>query len=132
MTANDNPPPGDKRRSSQKRQRRNSLQIALTDAELAEVQERAQACGLSRSSYGRAAMLGEPGPRAQRSPTVNAVVLAKATAAINKAGSNLNQIAHALNAGVAVSIGPEHRSTLALLRAAATLILRLGGRKGRS
>ncbi len=131
MTANDNPPPGGKRRSSQKRQRRNSLQIALTDKELAEVQERAQACGLSRSSYGRAAMLGAPGPRAQRSPTVNAVVVAKATAAINKAGSNLNQIAHALNAGGAVAMGREHLSTLALLRAAASLILRLGGRKGR-
>ena len=75
MTPNASPQPHIKRSGSQKRQRNHALKIALTDDELAEVQERAQACGLSRSSYGRAAMLGTPGPRAQRSPPVNAEAL---------------------------------------------------------
>ena len=131
MTANDNAPPEGKRRTSQKRQRRNSLQIALTDAELAEVQARAQACGLSRSSYGRAAMLGEPGPRAQRSPTVNAEAMAHATAELNKAGSNLNQIAHVLNAGRATALGRDCFLTLSEVRAAAAAIRQSVGRKNR-
>jgi hypothetical protein len=44
-------------------------------------------------------MLGTPGPRAKRSPPVNAEALGRATAALNKVGSNLNQVAHRLNAG---------------------------------
>ena len=50
------------------------------------------------SSYGRASLLGKPGPRARRSPTLNAELLAHAVAQLNKVGSNLNQIARVLNA----------------------------------
>ncbi len=90
-------PPPTKASGSQKRQRRHSLQISLDDGEWAEAVEKAQACGLSLSSYGRSVLLGSPGPRARRAPHVNAVELAEATAALNKAGNNLNQIAHAVN-----------------------------------
>ena len=75
--------------------------------------------------------LAAPGPRAQRSPPVNAVLIAKATAAINKAGSNLNQVAHVLNAGGATGLAREHLSTLAVLRAAAAAIRQSVGRKNR-
>jgi hypothetical protein len=132
MTANDNPPPGGKRRSSQKRQRNHAVKIALTDGELAEVQDRAQSCGLSRSSYGRAAMLGSPGPRAQRTPPVNAVVLAKATAALNKGGSVVNQIAHRINAGGSVTLANACFAALAEMRAAAAAIRQNVGRKDRT
>ena len=131
MTANDNPAPATKRSGSRKRQRNRSLQIALDDAELAQVRQKAQACGLSRSSYGRASMLGSPGPRAQRSPTVNAEALGRATAALNKVGSNLNQIAHVLNAGGAISTARECFAALAETRAAAAAIRQIVGRRNR-
>jgi hypothetical protein len=54
------PPSG--RSGSQNRQRTESLQIAMTPDELAEVIAMATASGLSRSSYCRAVLLGTPGP----------------------------------------------------------------------
>ena len=116
-----------KRSGSQRRQRTKSLQIALTPDEEAEVKAKATACGLSPSSYGRAMLFGNPGPRARRRPTVHARALALATAALNQIGNNLNQIAHVLNAGGAFSLaGPysvalaDIRRTLHVIREAAT------------
>ena len=60
------------RSGSQKRQRVKSLQIAMTPEEFLVACERAAAAGLSPSSYGRALLLGAPGPRARRSPPLNA------------------------------------------------------------
>jgi len=133
MTANDNAqtPPLYKRSGSRKRQRRHTVQIVLSDDELAEVRHKAQACGLSYSSYGRASMLGTPGPRARRSPTVNAEALGHATAALNKVGSNLNQIAHVLNAGGTTVTTQECFAALAEVRAALARILEILGRKDR-
>ena len=131
MTPPASPQPHIRRSGSQKRQRTHSLQIALDHDELAQVEQNARACGLSRSSYGRASMLGTPGPRAQRSPTVNAEALARATAALNKVGSNLNQIAHALNAGDRSVTTQQCLLTLAETRAAAANIRKIVGRKDR-
>jgi len=133
MTANDNAqtPPLYKRSGSRKRQRRHTVQIVLSDDELAEVRHKAQACGLSYSSYGRASMLGTPGPRARRSPTVNAEALGHATAALNKVGSNMNQIAHVLNAGRSTVTTQECFAALAEVRAALARILEILGRKDR-
>jgi len=61
------------------------------------VQLRAEKAGLSTAAYMRACALGDAGPRARRSPTLNRELAAHAIAELNKAGSNLNQIAHALN-----------------------------------
>jgi hypothetical protein len=131
MTANDNaqPQPLYKRSGSRKRQRRHTVQIVLSDDELAEVKHKAQACGLSWSSYGRASMLGTPGPRARRSPTVNAEALGRAAAALNKVGSNLNQIAHVLNAGRSTVTAQECFAALAEVRAALARILEILGRR---
>ncbi len=94
--------PAPRRSGSQKRARGFKLQIALDAAERATAQAKAAQAGLSLSSFGRAALLdGDPGIRARRAPTVNAELLAQAIAALNKVGSNLNQIAHILNAGKA-------------------------------
>jgi hypothetical protein len=116
---------------SQKRQRVKSLQIALTLEESMVVRERAAGAGLSLSSYGRAALLGEPGPRARRSPTLNAELLAHAVAQLNKVGSNLNQIARILNSGRAVG-SKEAAEALADTRSAVVRILDIVGRRERS
>jgi hypothetical protein len=116
---------------SQKRQRVKSLQIALTLEEFMVVRERAADAGLSLSSYGRAALLGGPGPRARRSPPLNAELLAHAVAQLNKAGSNLNQIARILNAGRAVG-SKEAVEALADTRSAVVRILDIVGRRERS
>ena len=124
------PAPPTKSSGSQKRQRHNSVKIALDDGELAQVVDKAQACGLSLSSLGRAAMLGTPGPRAQRAPHVNAVEMAKATAALNKVGSLLNQMAHILNTSGSI-VTNECFAALAETRAAAAVIREAVGRKDR-
>ena len=85
---------------------------------------------MSRASFGRAAMLGTAGPRARRSPPVNAEALARATAAVNKAGSNLNQIARILNAAQAAGTA-EILAAAATAQAALSSILELVGRADR-
>jgi hypothetical protein len=122
--------PSAARSGSQKRQRVRSLQIAMTPEEFVVVRERAAAAGLSPSSYGRAVLLGAPGPRARRSPPLNAELLANAVAQLNKAGSNLNQIVRILNAGRAVG-SKEAVEALADTRAAVVQILDRVGRRGR-
>ena len=120
-----------RRSGSQRRQRNHAIKVALNDNELAEVQQRARATGLSASSFGRASMLGTPGPRAQRTPPIHAELLARAIAALNKVGSNLNQMAHALNAGGAMQTAQECFAALAETRAAAAAIRQIVGRKNR-
>lgn len=123
-------PPLPARSGSQKRQRVKSLQIAMTPEELVVVRERAAAAGLSPSSFGRAVLLGTPGPRARRSPPLNAELLAHAVAQLNKAGSNLNQIARILNSGQGVG-SREAVHALADTRAAVVQILDIVGRRDR-
>ena len=118
------------RSGSQKRQRVKSLQIALTPDEFTVACERAAAAGLSPSSYGRTLLLGAAGPRARRSPPLNAELLAHAVAQLNKAGSNLNQIARILNSGKAVG-SREAVEALTDTRAAVVQILDIVGRKDR-
>jgi len=91
--------PDGSRSGSQRRQRSRVWQVAMTPAEFEEARDKATAAGLTLSSYGRVVLLGKPGPRARRVPVVNAVVLAKAIAALNRVGNNLNQIARARHAG---------------------------------
>jgi hypothetical protein len=118
------------RSGSQNRKRTESLQIALTPDEHTEVRAMATASGLSPSSYGRAVLLGTPGPRARRAPTVHAQLLGHAIAALNRAGNVANQIAHRLNAAQAVGAS-ETRVALAEIRDAARAIREAVGRKDR-
>jgi hypothetical protein len=124
------PTPLSLRSGSQKRQRVKSLQVAMSTDEFMVVRERAAAAGLSSSSYGRAVLLGTPGPRARRSPPLNAELLAHAVAQLNRAGSNLNQIARVLNAGQAVG-SKQAVDALADTREAVAQILDIVGRKDR-
>jgi methionine synthase I (cobalamin-dependent) len=119
------------RSGSQKRQRNRKTDIRWDNDEYSTLTEKAQETGLSRNAYVRAAVLGTPGPRARRSPTVNAEALGRATAALNKVGSNLNQVAHCLNAGGAGLTTQECYAALAETRAAAAAIRQIVGRKDR-
>ena len=122
--------PARKRSGSQKRQRSKMLPVYLTADELTVARARASEAGLSASSYGRAVLLGAPGPRARRSPPVNAELFAHAVAQLNKAGSNLNQIARTLNAARAVG-ARECLQTLDEIRAVLARIRELVGRSER-
>lgn len=82
---------------SEARQRAARVTVRFLPEEHAELEARAAAAGLSPSAYLRACALGDAGPRARRSPTVERSLAAQAIAELNKAGSNLNQIARAVN-----------------------------------
>jgi hypothetical protein len=87
------------RRGSEKRQRRHVVRMRLDDDEQVKLGERASACGLSTGAYLRAAALGRAGVRARPRASVDRQLLARANADLNRVGNNINQIAHALNAG---------------------------------
>lgn len=82
---------------SEARQRAHRVTVRFLPDEHAELETRAATAGLSPSAYLRACALGDAGPRARRSPTVERGLAAQAIAELNKAGSNLNQIARAVN-----------------------------------
>jgi len=82
---------------SETRQRLKGAFVRLDKEECAAVQIRAEKAGLSTAAYLRACALGDAGPRSRRSPTINRELAAQAIAELNKAGSNLNQIARAVN-----------------------------------
>jgi hypothetical protein len=131
MTADPTPEPTARRSGSENRQRSAPISVRCLPDERAELELKAREAGLALASYLRACGLGTPGPRARRSPPVNAEALARATAALNKAGSNLNQIAHVLNAAGAIGMAREYLSTLALVREAAAAIREIVRRKDR-
>lgn len=120
------------RSGSNKRQRaRGAVLVRLLPDERATVEEKARAVGLSLAGFLRACGLGTPGPRARRSPPVNAEALGRATAALNKVGNNLNQMAHGLNAGGFSLLARECLAALDEARAAAADIREIVRRKDR-
>jgi len=84
---------------SESRVREKSFPIRLTDDEFSKLTQRADALGLSRAAYVRLKALGKAGPRSQKVPRAGTKDLAKLLAEVNKIGSNINQIARALNRG---------------------------------
>jgi len=108
------------------------LDTRWDDVEHAHLLAKAQAAGLSPNAYLRTLVVGSPGPRAQRAPTVNAEALAHATAALNKVGGNLNQLTRAFHSGGARMTAQELFAVLKDVRAAVSLILEIAGRKERS
>ena len=84
---------------SNKRQRTKFVIARLTDQEHAALTELAEKRGLSPGALIRQTLLGvPPGPNVRR-PTADTKLLVKALAELGKIGSNINQIAHHLNAG---------------------------------
>lgn len=118
------PAASDLRHGSEKRQRQHVARLRLDDAEQAKLEERASASGLSTGAYLRAAALGGAGVRAKPRASVDRQLLARANADLNRVGNNINQIAHALNAGRDMPHGlaeamTDLRGVLSALRRAA-------------
>lgn len=113
---------------SEARQRAARVTVRFLPDEHAELEARASAAGLSPSAYLRACALGDAGPRARRSPTVERSLAAHAIADLNKAGSNLNQIARAVNMEQWPGSSSMIEATEAVKRAA-TMILQAFGYK---
>ena len=108
---------------SERRQRVHKVDTRWDGMEHAFLAAAAQASELTKGGYIRALVLGCPGPRSQRAPSVNAQALAQATAALNKVGSNLNQISRVLNAGGAHVTTQECHAALNEVRAVVAAIL---------
>lgn len=85
------------------RRRNKVLQVRLSDSEFAEVEAHAERALLSPASYVRQTVLDSPAPRARRRPSVEAEQVARVLAQLGKMGSNLNQIAHQMNAGQTIA-----------------------------
>jgi hypothetical protein len=124
------PPPLSPRSSGSEKRQRRGFSIRLLPDEYAAIERKARAAGMSIGSFMRACALGDAGPRARRSPPLNAELLAYAVSALNKVGSNLNQIARTLNAARAVGEA-ECMAVLAEARAAVVRILDIVGRADR-
>lgn len=120
-------------RSGSETRRRSSgaVLVRLLEDERSALKLRAREVGLSLAGYLRASALGTPGPRTQRTPPVKAEELARATAALNKVGSNINQIAHRLNAAGSLGLASECRDALGVVREALEAIREIVGRRER-
>ena len=70
------PPPLSPRISGSEKRQRRGYSIRLLPDEHAAIVGKARAAGMSFASYMRACALGDAGPRARRSPTLNAELLA--------------------------------------------------------
>jgi len=129
VTANDNALTAARRSGSQKRRRNRHIDVCCDEAEFVIIDHKARTAGMSLASYLRNCALGSPGPRARRAPPVNAEVLAHAVAALNKVGSNLNQLARIMNSGGAIGSAKNAFAALADTRTAVTRILEIVGRR---
>jgi len=95
------------RSGSEKRQRSSVLHVRLTPAEHSHIVGHAERSGLTAASYARQVLLAAPPPRQVRRPPIERQELSRLLGEIGRVGSNLNQLAHAANAGV-----PSDRSAL--------------------
>ena len=118
-------------RRPERRHRIHKVDTRWDPIEYASLDAAARAVGLTRGGYIRALVLGSAGPRAQRSPSIEIEALAKATAALNKVASNLNQITRILNAGGAISLAHAAFAVLTDTRTAVNRILDIVGRRDR-
>lgn len=85
-------------RRRETRQRQLVGRMRCTPAEYAQLEAAAERAGLTIGAFMRQQCLGSPGPRAVRRPPVERAALAQILGQLGKCGSNLNQIARALNA----------------------------------
>jgi hypothetical protein len=111
---------------SETRQREKRITVRFLDTEYEVLTARADETGLTPGTYVRTCALGSAGPRARRSPTIDRELAAQAIAELNKAGSNLNQIAHALNIGFQPEREDVKKSAAAVKQAALQILKAFG------
>ena len=88
-----------KKSGAERRERKRIIGVRVTDDEMAEITAEAERSGLTVASYARSVLLSAPAPRARRRPSIEAEALGRLLGDLGKVGSNLNQIAHHMNAG---------------------------------
>ena len=109
------------RKRSERRQKGKVLSVRVSPAEHQVVEAHAEREGLSIGSFVRSRILEKPTTRAIRRPPVEVQTLSILQASLNKVGSNLNQIARAINSGDRFTIDDiqtalkEHRQILAAI-----------------
>ena len=131
MIAHDNTSAITRRSGSQKRRRNRHVDVCCDDAEFVIIDDKARTAGMSLAAFLRTCAIGSAGPRARRAPTVNAEALAHATAALNRVGNNINQIAKQLHVAGSSITTNECFAALAEVRVAVARILDVVGRKSR-
>lgn len=100
-----------KKSGSNKRKRQNQLLIRLTDEEQALLDHDAARVGTTTASYARQVLVDAPIPKQAKRPAVEAELLRKTLAELNKIGSNINQLARSHNQG----LSPYHHTVEAEL-----------------
>ena len=96
---------------SDKRQRGKIVASRCSDEEFNAIAAKADKAGLSNGAFMRAAALGDAGPRAQRRPPADHIVLRQLLGEAGRIGNNVNQIARALNSGDQANL-PELQEAL--------------------
>jgi len=107
---------------TEKRERTAHVTVRLSPAERSELDGKAEAEGLTVSSYIRQIALGGPPPRQGKRRPHAQVDLVRLLGQVGKIGSNLNQVARRMNAGDSVSAA-EIQDTLAGLHRIRELVL---------
>ena len=116
------------RRKSDKRQRTEVLFARVTPEEKSAFAARADSAGMASAAFMRALALGDPGPRARRTPPVNHGALRQVIADLGRIGNNLNQLARGMNMGEAPEV-PELREAAQSLIAARNAIFEALGKE---
>jgi Bacterial mobilisation protein (MobC) len=111
---------------SEKRQRQQVLGIRLTADEHAALTAASERAGLALAGYARSQLLSAPPLRQARRPPVERAELARLLGELGKVGSNVNQMARALNGGGAAPVPADlaaMQADIAEIRAAIMLAL---------
>ena len=102
--------------------------VRCSAAEYAAINAAAAQAGHSIGAYLRMAALGSAGPRAVRRPPVEKEALARLLGEIGKLGSNVNQIARAVNTTGDLPARPELAAIGAEVRAMRAALMKALGR----
>lgn len=120
-------PSSPRKPASEKRERGKQVLVRLSEAEHAELEERASRSGLTLPSYLREQCFTKPKTRSTHRPPIEREELAKLLGQFGKIGSNLNQLARAANMNEPP--GRELDAAIADLRIVTAQAMRLLGRK---
>jgi uncharacterized protein (DUF1778 family) len=88
-----------RRSGSETRRKTKVVNFRATEEERAALDSLAQADGLTLGSYIRASLLPKVRTLSRRRPRADEAAIATLYATLNRIGNNINQIAHAMNAG---------------------------------
>ena len=116
------------RSGSETRRRDKRLLIRLDANEFAQIVAGADGDGLTLAYYARTKILSGPVRKPSRRAHPDAALLSKVLAELGRVGSNLNQIARALNSGDRSKL-KELPAALAVIRGTAVLVMRALGYK---